>query len=361
MRNLLVTGAALIAAAAGGFAASTMWQGSKPAAERGAIAVAATNSATGADASSGGSRSPNLWVAAAPGRVEPRSGEVRIGSAGAGKIVEVLVGVGAKVEDGELLMRLEDDEIRAKLAAAEAEASARKAERDKAPAVAGREAVTRAEDAVYGAERAVTGARFELDYALKAKRDGSGSERAVLDARRRHSDARERLAREQQALATAQARGGVPAPSRIDSAVAAARADVAAVEAALERTRVRAAVTGQVLQLHAKAGELVAPSVDMPLIVVGDTAGMRVKAEVDEADVGKIKVGQRAFVKSAAFPGQEFAGRVTRLAPTLAPPRLNQRGPRRPTDLEVMEVTIDLDGNVPLLTGMRTEAFFRRE
>lgn len=347
--------AALIIAAVGGFAASALWQGSKSAPER--VAVASTGPSTTAASA----KAQGAWVAAAPGRVEPRSGEVRIGSAGSGKVVEVLVAVGAKVEGGEMLLRLEDDEIRAKLAAAEAEAAARKAERDKAPAVAGRDSVTRAEDAVYSAERAVTGARFELDFALKARRDGTGSERAVSDARRRQSDAKDRLVREQQSLASAQARAGLPAPSRIDSAVAAARADVSAIEAALERTRVRSAVSGSVLQLQAKVGELVAPSPEMPLAVVGDTSSMRVKAEVDEADVGKVKVGQRAFVKSSAYPGQEFAGRVTRLAPTLAPPRLNQRGPRRPTDLEVMEVTIDLDGTVPLVTGMRTEAFFRRD
>lgn len=349
--------AALIVAAVGGFAVSALWQGGKSAPDR--PVVASTGSGSGS--STGAGKTQNAWVAAAPARIEPRSGEVRIGSGGSGKVIEVLVAVGAKVEDGEMLLRLEDDEIRAKLAAAEAEAAARKAERDKVPAIAGRESVTRAEDAVYTAERAVTGARFELDYALKARRDGTGSERAVSDARRRHSDAKDRLDREQKALAAAQARSGVPAPSRIDSAVTAARSDVSTVDAMLERTRIRTPISGSVLQLHAKAGELVAPSVEMPLVVVGDTSSMRAKAEVDEADVGKLKVGQRAFVKSSAYPGQEFAGRITRLAPTLTPPRLNQRGPRRPTDIEVMEVTVDIEGNVPLVTGMRAEAFFRRD
>jgi HlyD family secretion protein len=347
--------AALAIAAVGGFAASALWQGSKSAPER--SSAVATSSTSG----SGAGKAQTFWVAAAPGRVEPRSGEVRVGAGAPGRVVEVLVSVGAKVEEGELLVRLEDDEIRARLAAAEAEALARKSERDKGPVTAGRENVTRAEDAVYTAERSVTGARFELDYALKARRDGTGSERAVSDARRRLTDAKERLTREQQNLATAQTRSGIPAPSRMDSAVTAARADVSVAEAMLEKTRIRAPIGGSVLQLLTKTGEFVGPSAEFPLVFVGDTSGMRVKAEVDEPDVGKIKVGQRAFVRSAAFPGQEFAGRVTRLAPTLAMPRINQRGPRRPTDLEVMEVTIDLEGNAPLITGMRAEAFFRRD
>lgn len=353
MPKSLISIAALVVAAVGGFVISAYWQSSKSAPDKSSTASASTSSST--------SKSQPAWVAAAPGRVEPRSGEVRVGTSLPGKVVEVAVAVGAKVEDGEMLMRLEDDESRARLAAAEAEAAARKAERDKLPVVAGRETVQRAEDAVYTAERAVTGARFELDYTLKGRRDGTGTERAVSDARRRLADARERLTREQQSLAQAQARGGVPAPSRADAAVIAARADVAVAEALMEKTRIRAPINGSVLQSLVKAGELVGPSAEMPLMVIGDTSSMRVKAEVDEADAGKIKVGQRAFVKSAAYPGQEFAGRVTRIAPTLAMPRLNQRGPRRPTDLEVMEVTIDLDGTVPLVTGMRAESFFRRE
>jgi HlyD family secretion protein len=50
---------------------------------------------------------------------------------------------------------------------------------------------------------------------------------------------------------------------------------------------------------------------------------------------------------------------VTALAPTMASPRISARGPRRPSDIEVLEMTIDLEGDVPLLPGMRVEAFVR--
>ena len=131
-------------------------------------------------------------------------------------------------------------------------------------------------------------------------------------------------------------------------------------EALLDKTRIRAPAHGTILQLHAKLGEVVAPAPDQPLAVIGDLGAMRVRAEVDEGDVAKIRLGQKAFVRSASYPGREFEGTVAKIAPTLAPPRIGQRGPRRPTDVEVMEVTIDLDGEVPLLTGMRVDAFFRR-
>jgi len=301
------------------------------------------------------------WIAAALGRVEPRSGEVRIGAGVLGRVLEVPVKENDKVEEGELLVRLDDEEARANLAAAESESGAAKNERDKESATSGREDVRKAEDAVFSAERAVTGARFELDTAIAGKRSGSGSERALEDARRRLKDAKDRLTRELQAFARAQSKSNVPAPSRLESGVNSSRAKVNIAEALLDKTRIRAPMDGTVLQMNAKLGEMVAPSPEQPLVVIGDMSVVRVKAEVDEGDVAKVRKDQRAFVRSNSYPGRDFDGKVTRIAPSLAAPRLTARGPRRSTDVQVMEVTVELDGSVPLLPGMRVDTFFRRE
>src|SRR3954467_5003465 len=58
---------------------------------------------------------PVAWVAAAPGRVEPRSGQIRIGAALAGRVVAVAVKANDKVATDEVLIRLEDKEARARL------------------------------------------------------------------------------------------------------------------------------------------------------------------------------------------------------------------------------------------------------
>jgi len=93
---------------------------------------------------------------------------------------------------------------------------------------------------------------------------------------------------------------------------------------------------------------------------MGDMSIVRVRAEVDEPDVGKIKKDQRVFVKTTAHANKEFDGKVVEIAPSLAMPRMGSRGARRATDVEVMEVVIDLEGSVPLLPGMRVDVFFRR-
>jgi HlyD family secretion protein len=298
------------------------------------------------------------WVAAAPGRVEPRSGQIRIGAASPGRVVEVVARANDRVTEGEVLIRLDDKEVRARLAAAEAEAAARKRERDAQSGTAGRDDVRKAEDAVFAAERALTNARLELDGVLAADRKAPGAPQALIQARKRLAEARERLAQEHVAFAAAHAKTTAPAPNRLEAALIAARAEVTLAEEALDKTRIRAPISGTVLQLNAKVGEMVAPS-ELPLAVMGDLSVMRVRAEVDEHDVAKLKLGQKAFVRSSGLPGREFEGKVTELAPLLALPRMGSRGARRATDVEVMEVMIDLEGSVPLLPGMRAEAFFR--
>jgi HlyD family secretion protein len=128
--------------------------------------------------------------------------------------------------------------------------------------------------------------------------------------------------------------------------------------AVLDKTRIRAPLAATVLQLNAKVGEMVAPTPDAPLVTLGDVSVLRVRAEVDEHDVSKIKLGQKAVVRNNGYPGQDFSGKVTELAPSLAAPRMGSRGARRATDVEVLEVLIDMEGSVPLLPGMRTEVFF---
>ena len=298
------------------------------------------------------------WIIASIGRAEPKNGEIRITPTVPGRIAQSFVRANDRVEEGDVLLRLEDDEARFRLVSTEAEAAVRRRERDAQPVVAGREDVKRIEDALYSAERIETGARFELDFVLSARRTG-GTDQPVASARKRLVEARERVKRERTALGTALAKPGLAAPNRLEAAFTAARAEVSVAETMLDKTRIRAPSAGTILQIAGKVGETIGPSMDHPLLVMGDLSAMRVIAEVDETDAAKVRLGQAVFVRSDTYPGKDFEGKVTAVAPSLAQPRIGQRGPRRPTDVEVLEVTILLDGTVPLLTGMRTEVFFR--
>jgi HlyD family secretion protein len=304
--------------------------------------------------------SKTMWAASAPGRVEPAGGEMRVSAQVPGRIADVLVSLNDRVSAGDLLVILDDEELMARVHAAAAEVAVRKRDRDNTDA-GGRLAQDRrsAEDGVANAERQLASNREELDRVLKASRSGSDTAAEAQKAREAVVKSRERLDQARITLRKALAADGLPAPSRQEAALAAARADLSLAEAALQRARIRAPSGGTVLQVNAKVGETAVPSPEQALMTVGDLASLRVRAEIEERDVGKMRVGQTAIVRSDAFGGKDFEGKVASLAQALGPSRLGQRGPRKPTDVDVLEVLINLDGQPALLPGMRVDVFFK--
>jgi len=302
------------------------------------------------------------WAVSAPGRVEPLGGEVRISAQAAGRIAEVLVAPNDRVAAGDLLLRLDDEELLGRVHSALTEVAIRKRERDTAEAV-GKAAQDRraAEDAVANAERKLAQSREDYDRAVRARRLNTGGSADLEKLRDGVAKAKEQLEQARASLRKALAADNLPAPSRPEAALAAARAELTLADASLERTRVRAPAAGTVLHVHAKLGETVMPSPENVLAVVGDLSVLRVRAEIEERDIGKVRAGQLAVVRTDAFPGKEFEGKVVSLAQALGPSKLGQRGPRRPTDVDVLEVLIELAGQPPLLPGMRVDVFLRPE
>ena len=302
------------------------------------------------------------WAASATGRVEPKDGQINIGTQAAGRVADVAVKTNDQVQAGDLLVRLDEDDLITRVTAASVEAQVRVRERDEEVVKGVQLERRQAEDAVASAERALFRARLNFDeLAFKVRTNVSGTADDLNKSRFAVSAAKEQLSNSRSSLARVNAKDALPLATRLESSLASARAELTVAEAAVERARIRAPSDGTVLNVYAKFGELVAPSADVPLVVFGDVRSLRVRAEVEERDVPKVHVGQRAVVKSDAFPDKQFEGVVTSVAQTLAAPRIATRGVRRPNDVEVLEVIIALDGTPPLLSGMRVDVFFKAE
>jgi HlyD family secretion protein len=300
------------------------------------------------------------WAASAPGRVEPTGGEVRIGAQGPGRIAEVLVALNDKVAAGNLMVRLDDEDLIGRVHSAAAEAAIRKRERDNTDVTGKAQERRSAEDGVANAERQLVQARDEADRQLRARRTGAAIDADVDKAREAVTRAKDRLEQTRATLRKVLA-DNLPAPTRQEAALVAARADLSHADAALERTRIRAASAGTILQVNAKVGETATPSPETSLVIVGNLSALQVRAEIEERDIGKVRVGLTAIVRSDAFPGKDFEGKIASLAQTLGSSRLGQRGPRKPTDVDVLEVLIDMVGQPPLMPGMRVDVFLRPE
>lgn len=136
--------------------------------------------------------------------------------------------------------------------------------------------------------------------------------------------------------------------------LALARRDKAA--AALAERTILAPFAGRILKTYLEAGESIdARAVDTPLFVIGDTRGLKVRAEIDEQEIGRLAPGSAAEVRADAFPNDVFAGTVTKTSGILGRKKLRSDDPRERMDAKVLEVTIELKPSPRLKPGVTVE------
>ncbi|MBL8660440.1 MAG: efflux RND transporter periplasmic adaptor subunit [Rhodospirillales bacterium] len=128
---------------------------------------------------------------------------------------------------------------------------------------------------------------------------------------------------------------------RAASAFDEVRAMIAAERKRLEDLTIRAPIAGVVLRRDGELGEIV--DSDSVLFWVGEPKPLWIIAEVDEEDIPRVAVGQRALIKADAFPDDVLTGEVETITPKGDPVNKSFR------------VRIALPAETPLLIGMTTE------
>src|SRR5436305_3153527 len=145
-------------------------------------------------------QSDKPWLAVAPGRVEPPSGIIKVAAPAIGIVTKVLVKVNDTVFAGEPLILLNDDEIQARYAAAEAQAGMRRRLRDEQVVTGKALDRRRAEDSAADAETAVFDAQAAVDRAATQWRATGAPTDTLTNARAALVRAQEELAKRQAAL-----------------------------------------------------------------------------------------------------------------------------------------------------------------
>lgn len=129
--------------------------------------------------------------------------------------------------------------------------------------------------------------------------------------------------------------------SQATAGVQAAEQNLALAEARLEQTIIRAPISGQIIKVFVDPGESVN---EQAVLSMGDTKNMKVVAEVYESDVGLVKVGQRATIRSrnGAFD-EELTGTVSEVALQIFKNDILDDDPAADADARVVEVDVAVD------------------
>jgi ABC exporter DevB family membrane fusion protein len=298
-------------------------------------------------------------LVAGPGRVEPISEEIEVGAELAGRLTAMLVDEGAIVTRGQVLARLDSEDEAARVSSAEASLAVAHAELSRVVNGARSEERREVRAAVRQAEAEFEQAELEWRRRDELARDGviaaeerDRAGRALRVMRARLDEARERA----NAIDSA-ARDDERA--RAEAAVRLSQARLEEARAILEKTVIRAPVDGTVLRRYKEAGESVAPESrdSARVFTVADTRRLRVRVDVDETDIARVAVGQRAWVTADAYGDRRFEGTVVRVGGILGRKNIRTEEPTEKVDTKVLETLIELEREERLPVGLRVDAF----
>ncbi len=243
----------------------------------------------------------------ATGKIEPLA-KVEVKSKASGIVEKIFVDYGDSVKLGQVMVELDKEELSARVREARASWQAAQAAQEAAQAALER-------NQIEARSPEVPFLKASWDRARKLHEDGLIAQSLLEDAERAY----------QLALNRQMAAQGNAAVARAD--VSRARAQVAQTQAILERTEedlrnstITSPMNGLVLSRNVEVGNavssiLVLGSQSTLIFTLGDVSEVYVLGKVDEADIGKVYLGQSARIVVESLKEKKFEGKVTKISP----------------------------------------------
>lgn len=249
-------------------------------------------------------RGPLQAAVAASGAVSPVT-QVTVGTQVSGQIKEILVDFNSDVKAGQLIAVIDPETFEYRVRSAQADLDSAKA------------AVLTAQANELAARAQVSSAQTDLNEArrthdrnlmLVSKQFIAQSEADKSNALVNTTSEALKVAQAQVGVSEAQTQSARATVLQREAALAQARID-------LTRTRITSPVSGIVIKRTIEKGQTVAASLQSPelFIIAQNLREMQVEAAIDEADVGRIRNGQKATFTVDAFPGQTFEGQIAQV------------------------------------------------
>lgn len=252
-----------------------------------------------------------------------------------GVIVDLPIVEGQQVERGDLLLKIDPIQTTTERTGAQAERAGAQSElkRIDASIAAARAGVVRLQNELKSAQADIQEAEITLDRDerdLKRQQDLyenktiSVGEFESVEARTRISRQRVDSAKARLQQAQAQLRAGEAAVSEQVALKASAQQALAAREAQLERAEdlvskvtINSPLSGVVVRLNVSIGERAVPGIqsnpEATLMTLADMSRLEAELKVDETDIVRLQLGQKATVKVDALPDTPFAGTVSEI------------------------------------------------
>ena len=238
---------------------------------------------------------------------------VEVGSQIIGAVAAVHVDVGDRVKAGQVLLQLRDDEARAALDQSLAAAQELEERLKQIHAVDGPVSQQR----VVEAEAVLRQAESTLTRVQKLYEDGISSRAELDEAVRARDVAAGQVEREKLQRSNSRSQGSDI--KLAEARLAQARAAVTGARERLAHTVIAAPGDGTVIIRKVEVGDVAQPGV--PLLVLSRNGRTQISAQIDEKNLGLLRVGQAAVASADAYPEKTFPARLSTVVPAVDPQR----------------------------------------
>ena len=243
----------------------------------------------------------------ATGKIQPRA-KVEAKSKASGIVKQILVDYGAFVKEGQVLVELDKEELRARVREANANLQAAQAALESAQAAHERNQVE-----AEGPDLPFL--KASMERARNLHKEGLISKSLVEDAEKAYQ-----LALNKQMVALRNVSVTRAEISRAKAQVAQAQAGLDRAEEDLRYSTITSPMDGLVLSRNVEVGDavssiLVLGSQATLVMTLGDVSDVYVLGKVDEADIGKVFLRQPARIVVESFKDKKFEGKVTKISP----------------------------------------------
>lgn len=227
-------------------------------------------------------------------------------------VKKIYVREGQQVKAGEMLMQLEDSDVRAQVARAQAQLKGAEADQHAIQSGGTQEEVLTTRSDLVKAQADRDAAQKNYDALQQLAKTGAAAPSEVREAANRlaTADATLKLLQQKQ-----QDRYSRPEVNKIHAEGAQARATLAAAEDQLKHTEIRAPFDGTVYSIPIKQGEYVQQG--ELLLQLANLKRVQVRAFVDEPEIGKLGTGQLVTITWDALPGKSWHGEITQMPYTI--------------------------------------------
>jgi HlyD family secretion protein len=271
-----------------------------------------------------------------------------------GRIVELPVEEGQRVEPGALLARLDDADYRQKVRMGEAAVHVRESNLALMLAGTREQEVGAAEQTMINAQADLEEKKIEYERAqrLFGKDELSAQDRDLANTALKRAEATFRAAQQRYNEAVEGSRKEEIAIARAN--LGQADADLGLSRVNLDYTTLRAPSAGVITVREAELGEVVIPGT--PVVTLADLDHIWLRAYIAETDLGRIRWGQEATITTDTYPNKQYRGRISFISSSAEfTPKSVQTYKERVT--LVYRIKIDIDNpNYELKPGMPADA-----